>query len=264
MLRVMTLNIWNMSGPWRERRAEIVAWLRRLEPDIVCLQEVLDDGAGRNQARWLADEAGGLHVAYGGASLPGGVGAIGNAVLSRWPIDGEQAIDLHYQPRPDDVQRVVVHARTNGYDVFSTHLNWRFDDGHIRERQVVELAGFVAAQSDGTASMPPIVAGDFNADPDSNEIRYLCGLAALEGASVYCHEAWRLAGGRGDGWTWDNRNPFAAADREPDRRRDDVFSGGRPNQGAGLPVHCEVVCDVALTGTFASDHFGLVATLASS
>lgn len=262
VLTVMTLNIWNMSGPWRERRAEIVTWLRRLRPDLVCLQEVIDDGAGRNQARWLAEAAGEYHVAFGGAPLPGGAGAFGNAVLSRWPIEAEQTLDLHHEPRADDIQRVVLHARTNRIDVFSVHLNWRFDDGHVRERQVVELAGFVGAQSDGTAPMPPIVAGDFNADPDSNEIRYLCGLAAVDGRSAYFHEAWRLAGGAGPGWTWDNRNPCAAAEGEPDRRIDYVFSGWRPNQPAGRPEACRVVCDRALTGTFASDHLGLLATLA--
>ena len=262
MLRVMTLNIWNLSGPWGERRTEIVAWLRRLDPDIVCLQEVVDDGGGRNQARWLAEEAGGYHVAYAGAPVPGGVGQFGNAVLSRWPIDGESWTELHYEPRPDDIQRLVVHARTNGLDVYSTHLNWRFDDGYIRERQVVEVADFISAESDAGASMPPILAGDFNAEPDSNEIRFLCGLAAVNGRSTYFHEAWRFGGAGPDGYTWDNRNPFAAADREPDKRIDYVFSGWRPGRGHGRVEHCHVVCDRALTGTFASDHFGLLATLA--
>ena len=51
MLRVLTLNVWNLSGPWRDRRAEIVTWLDRLGPDVVCLQEVVEGYDGRNQAR---------------------------------------------------------------------------------------------------------------------------------------------------------------------------------------------------------------------
>ena len=65
----MTLNIWNLAGPWRQRREEIAAWLVRLEPDVVCLQEVVQAPDGRNQARWLAAAPGvdalGYHVAYG-------------------------------------------------------------------------------------------------------------------------------------------------------------------------------------------------------
>lgn len=263
LLRVMTLNIWNLEGPWRERRVEIATWLRRLDPDVVCLQEVVDDGGDRNQARWLAEAGGGYHVAFAGAAVPGGRGMFGNAVLSRWPIDDQQSLDLAFEPRPDDIQRLVLHARTNRLDVFTTHLNWRFDDGAIRERQVVEIAELIGQEADGTAPLPPILTGDFNAEPDANEMRFLTGLAAVDGRSVYFHDAWRRAGAAGPGFTWDNRNPFAAADREPDKRIDYVLSGWRPGSGAGRVEACRLVCDRALTGTFASDHLGLLATLST-
>ena len=41
-MRVLTLNIWNVSGDWRARRGAIVAVVRRCEPDVVCLQEVVE------------------------------------------------------------------------------------------------------------------------------------------------------------------------------------------------------------------------------
>ncbi|MEY2567203.1 MAG: hypothetical protein QOE35_1732, partial [Actinomycetota bacterium] len=63
------------------------------------------------------------------------------------------------------------------------------------------------------------------------------------------------------GFTWDNRNPFAAAEHEPDRRIDYVLVGWRRDSGAGRVESARVVCDRALTGTFASDHFGLVADI---
>ena len=259
----MTLNIWNLSGPWRERRVEIAAWLTRLSPDVVCLQEVVENADGRNQARELADAVGGYHVAYHGAPL--WERTFGNAILSRWPIDDTAAVSLHHAPKEGEVQRVVVHARTGGHDVFSTHLNWEFGDGCIREVQVQELADFVAGRADASAPLPPIIGGDFNADPDSNEIRFLCGLAAVGGRSVYYQDAWRVAGGAGPGWTWDNRNNFAAGDREPDRRIDYIFSGWRRDgaAGAGRVESARVVCNRALTGTFASDHFGLLAEIAT-
>lgn len=264
MLRVMTLNIWNTDGPWRSRREEIVAWVDRLAPDVVLLQEVLEDGEGRNQAAWLADRcAGEWSMAFGGAGEIG-VGRFGNAILSRWPVDDVAVCDLPYEPREDDIERVVVHARTGGLDVFCTHLNWRFDDGYVRERQVGVLTDFVTERRDPTGAMPPIVGGDFNADPDSEEVRFLCGLVSMDGRSAYFQDAWRVARGAEPGWTWDNRNPYAAADREPDRRIDYVFVGWRPRpKGPGRVEAARIVCDRALTGTFASDHFGLLVEIAT-
>lgn len=242
-----------------------MTWVDRLAPDLVLLQEVMEHGDGRNQAAWLADAfAGEWSVAYGGTGDVG-VGRFGNAILSRWPIDDADVLELPYEPRDEDVQRVVVHARTRGLDVFCTHLNWRFDDGAVRERQVVALAGYVAARADPEAALPPIIGGDFNADPDAEEIRYLCGLVSRAGQSVYFQDAWRVAGGAGPGWTWDNRNSFAAADREPDRRIDYVFVGWRSQpKGPGRVESARVVCDRALTGTFASDHFGLFVEVAET
>jgi len=253
----MTLNIWNLSGPWRDRREEIVAWLRFVDPDIVCLQEVFDSADDKNQARWLADHAGlGYHVGFGGADM--GRDRFGNAVLSRWPIDHEETTLLPTSPAPDDVQRVALHVLTNGIDVFSTHLAWRLDDGAVRERQARAVAELVRERSrpDG----PAVLAGDFNADPTANEIRYLTGRAALEGSSVCFLDAWETGGGGGRGDTWDNRNPFAVSEREPDRRIDYILLLWRAHAGFWFR-HARLVCDRSLTGTYASDHLGVMAEL---
>ena len=266
MLRVLTLNIWNLSGPWRARRAEIVAWLDRMTPDVVCLQEVVEGYDGRNQARRVAElAAGDWHVAYAGSPSEWYAGGwFGNAVLSRWPIDASHAEDLPHTPASDEVQRLVLHARTRGLDVFCTHLNWRYDEGSIRERQVHRVVEVVEQRADPGSPLPPIVCGDLNAEPDATEIRFLTGLASVGGRSTYFQDAWRVAGGGGPGWTWDNRNPFAAAEHEPDRRIDYVLVGWRHDDGAGRVETARVVCDRALTGTFASDHFGVVADIATT
>ena len=259
-MRVMSLNIWNVSDDWRVRRQEVLAWLDLVEPDIVCLQEVSEAPDGRNQARWLAEAGGGWHVAYAGSPVE--KGRFGNAVLSRRCIDAQASCDLPWQPSEGEVPRLVTHARTGGVDVFSTHLNWRYEDGWLREKQVEALADFVAATADRDSPYPPVVAGDFNAEPEATEIRYLCGLTSLNGRSVYFQDAWRVAGDEGPGWTWANRNTFAAAEHEPDRRIDYVFVGWRRSGGAGLVTSAQVVCDRSLTGTFASDHFGICADIA--
>ena len=256
----MSLNIWNLGGDWRARRQEVLAWLDLVRADVVCLQEVSEAPDGRNQARWLAEASGAWHVAYAGSPVEGG--RFGNAVLSRQPIDAEDSRDLPWRPSEGEVPRLIVHARTAGVDVFSTHLNWRYEDGWLRERQVEAAADFVAEVADRSLPYPPVVAGDFNAEPDATEIRYLSGLTSINGRSAYFQDAWRVAGGEGPGWTWDNRNPFAAAEHEPDRRIDYVFVGWRRAGGAGRVTSAQVVCDRSLTGTFASDHFGVLADIA--
>jgi endonuclease/exonuclease/phosphatase family metal-dependent hydrolase len=257
----MTLNIWNLGGDWRARRAEIVAWIAHLDPDVVCLQEVVERADGRNQARWLAD-ATSRHAAYG-SNLVGDGGSFGNAILSRWPIDEEHVTALTPLDAPTE-GRCLLHARTAGIDVFCTHLNWQYDHGYVREAQVQEVTTAIAARAHASSPLPPILAGDLNANPDSNEIRYLCGLAALNGRSVFFQDAWRVAGGGGAGYTWDNRNSFAALDREPDGRIDYVLVGWRRDDGAGRVESARVICDRSLTGTFASDHFGVLADIATT
>lgn len=268
MLRVVTLNIWNLTGGWRERRHAIVHVLREAEPDVVCLQEVVASASG-NQAEWLADQLDGdWAVAYAGAPFSENDDAvIGNAVLSRRPIDATSSRELPFEADPSEVQRLVVHARTGGVDVFSTHLAWQLHDSALRERQVIALTRFVEETTDPDASLGPVIGGDFNAEPDSTVARYMSGLASLDGTSTYFQDAWRLAGNSdrsSDGITWSNRNPHAALEREADKRIDYVFSGFHGASGAGLPVECRVVADEPVDGTWPTDHFGVVAVLQSS
>jgi endonuclease/exonuclease/phosphatase family metal-dependent hydrolase len=270
MLRVMTLNLWNLSGPWRQRRDEAAAWIARLAPDVVCLQEVVQGRDGRDQAKWLARADAVAPLGYDTAFGPGlDLGEqrwFGNAVMTRRGIEHLDCVPLPALDAPPE-GRIALHVRTGGVDVFCTHLNWQFHHGYIREAQVSALAAAVRERADARSSLPPIVAGDLNAEPTSTEIRFLTGLASLDGASTFFQDAWRIAGVRSSehdaGWTWDNRNPFAAQEHEPDRRIDYVLVGWRRDGGAGVVQTARVVCNRSLTGTFASDHFGLLAEIAS-
>jgi endonuclease/exonuclease/phosphatase family metal-dependent hydrolase len=263
VLRVLTLNIWNLSGDWRARRLAILAVFRACEPDVICLQEVVETERG-NQAEWLARELGDWSVAYGGEPTRVAAGALfGDAVLSRWPIDVAGHVRLPYEPDEAEFQAVAVHACTGGVDVFSTHLAWQLHNTALRQRQVRALADVVVERSDPDAPVGPVVAGDFNAEPDATEMRYLTGLASIAGANTYFQDAWRLAGDGGPGITWSNGNPHAALDCEPDRRIDYVLSGFHGRAGGGRPVECRVVADTPVDGVWPSDHFGVLAVLAS-
>ena len=259
-LRVLTLNIWNLDGDWRARRQAIVAVLQRWEPDLVCLQEVVETEQG-NQAEWLAAQLGSWAVAFASVKHHSGLARFGNAVLSRWPIDATESCLLPREEDDQEVQRVVAHARTNGIDVFSTHLAWQLHDADLRERQVQALVRFVDERRDPNATVGPIIAGDFNAEPDSTAVRFLTGLTALDGVSTYFQDAWRLAGDGGPGLTWSGANAHAAKEHEPDRRIDYIFSGVHLDTGAGRPLECHVVANEPVDGVWPSDHFGAFAVL---
>jgi endonuclease/exonuclease/phosphatase family metal-dependent hydrolase len=262
-LRVATLNIWNRFGPWEQRLAAIRSGVAALAPDLLGLQEVLrlapGDGDALDQAAVIADGFG-YHVAYARAHDERWYG---NAALSRWPITHSQVFEL---PRGGtEEKRTLLHAEIasphGAIPFFVTHLNWKFDEGHVREAQVREIAQRIASvvRADG---FPAILVGDFNAEPDSDEIRFLRGLAGL-GATrrVYFQDAFALAGDGTSGHTFARRNTFAAPLREPDRRIDYVFVRGRDERMRGEPLEARVCFDSDAGGSFASDHFGVVATL---
>ena len=269
--RVLTLNFWGEQDPIDARLRLVVAGCRALAPDVIALQEVLHlDGAATDQADDIAAGLG-YHVAYGAAWEIGGGLHFGNAVLSRFPIAEHRTFLL---PSGGDEQRALLYALVEMAGVrvplFVTHLNWKFHQGAIRQRQVSFIADRIAeicpviekASEERGDRFPPILAGDFNAEPLADEIRFFAGWCALDGKSAYFADAFRLVGA-GAGATFCRRNPFAAIAREPDRRIDYIFVRGPDRRGRGEPLACRVVLDQPEEGVFPSDHFGVYAELST-
>jgi endonuclease/exonuclease/phosphatase family metal-dependent hydrolase len=263
-LSVLTWNLWWRHGPWEARQPAIVATLQRLAPDVVCLQEVWAERDGPSQAAQLADALGGYHAAFEpGAGFDLTEHALGNAVLSRWPIQAQTARRLP-APAGLDELRVVLRADLDGprgpLEVFVTHLNFRLDQSDVRQHQVRAVCEFVA-ETAARRTYPPLLCGDFNADPGSDEVRMLTGLSPCPVPKLVFLDAWRAGGDGGPGFTWDNANPFAALDCEPDRRIDYVFVGYPRGHGAGQVVTARVEATDAVDGVHPSDHRALYAEL---
>ena len=262
-LRILTWNLWWRFGPWEERLAAIVEAVAALDPDIACLQEVwVDEATGSSSAAHIAERLGGFdHVVSSRVVLEGA--AFGNAVVSRWPVTSSAVLDLPAPATSEELRtclRADVEVPGGPVQVFSTHLNWRFDESHIRQDQVRAICAFVAGSPD--RSFPPVLCGDFNAVPDSDEIRMLTGRSATPVPKLVFHDAWEVAGDPADrGLTWSNENPYACGDLEPDRRIDYVFVGWPKEGGRGHVRSCEVVGTDAVDGVVPSDHYGVLATL---
>ena len=257
-LKVMSWNLWWQFGPWQARAAAIEATIKASEPDLIGLQEVwgeVEDNFAKNIATKL-----GYHCYYTKCMTMNRVG-FGNAVLSRWPILESDSLQLHGEAETGEL-RMVSYAKIDGprgeVPFFNTHLNWRYEQSHIRQQQVENVAEFVKAKT--AAKMPPVICGDFNAEPDSEEVRRFKGLTTSAAEGLVFHDAWAVAGA-GEGHTWSNENEFASAEFEPDRRIDYIFAGHPKARGRGQVTDIRLIGDAPVEGVWPSDHFGLLAKL---
>ena len=273
-LTAATLNIWNKSGPWLERLALIRRDIETLQPEILGLQEVLrliPDNSPPPPLRPDTDQATeiaegfGYHIAYGVASHWANGLKFGNALLSRYPILEERCFRL-----PDGgsgESRSLLYALTDTpygkLPVFVTHLNWKFHQGNVRLAQVAHIAERISALVPETpALLPPVLMGDFNAEPEADEIRFLRGLHTYQGKSVFFGDAWLFGGDGSPGHTFARDNDYAAPHREYSRRIDYIFVRGPDAELRGEPVNTRLAFDVPELGpsgrVWPSDHYGLV------
>lgn len=269
-MRVVTWNLWWRFGPWEARQKAILATLRDLRPDVVGLQEVWEQGPD-NLAEWLAGELG-MHWTWAASDDPGfwqrrigdtSVG-MGNAVLSRWPI-GERAV-LPLPAVAGDGGRLALYARleTPGQHVpfFVAHLTAATAASAARCRQVAALAEFVARHKGGTA-FPPVVTGDFNAWPDSDEVRLFGGYKTAPPVPDQClFDAWEYAEPTAPSATWDMANPYVAGTYGPSVRVDYIHVGPPGPGGIGHVRAVRRAGDGPVDGVWPSDHAAVVADLA--
>jgi endonuclease/exonuclease/phosphatase family metal-dependent hydrolase len=279
VLRVATLNVWNRSGPWAERLELIRDEVKRLDADVIGLQEVMrlvrpgtlePLSEEHDQAAEVARDFG-YEIAYAGASDYGNGLIMGNAVLSRFPIFETRTFRL---PDQDTGERrallyALVGAPWGRLPLFVTHLNWRFDHGFVRLAQVEAITDRIEELAPVQAGfLPPVLMGDFNAEPDADEIRYLRGLHVLDGRSVHFADAWIYGADGSPGATYDQRNDYARRNREPPRRIDYIFARGPDAELRGEPMSARLAFHESRPGNegtlWASDHFGVYAEIMMS
>lgn len=264
----MSWNLWWRHGPWEQRQQAIAATLAEVQPDLCGFQEVWGgpgengpeenlaiDLAGRLGMHWCWAEAGKVRDAGGGTEL-----YIGNAILSRWPITSQAADALPVSV--SDEARVAVHARIDtpggALPMFTTHLTWGLGRSALRTAQVRALARFVEDHSRGCA-YPPVVTGDLNAEPGSDELRLLGGLLADPAVpGLVLLDSWRYADPGDPGFTWDLRNGYQDDSVIPSSRIDYILVG-LPWQGRGRVESVRLAGNAPVAGVWPSDHFAVVA-----
>lgn len=203
-LRVVSFNIRHgvgMDGTLDLDRTAAV--LRRLEPDLVAVQEV-DEQCGRSGG---VDQAAALGKALGmehrfGEFMDYDGGRYGLAVLSKLPIKATRRHELPRGAEPRCALEVEVEVPGLDQPVSFTCVHNDWTKEAIR---VAQMRALVAALGD---RRPAIVAGDYNGEPDS------------ESLAVLAAAGWRILakdGARGANPTWPADEPTQDIDHVAER-----------------------------------------------
>lgn len=261
-LKVLSWNIWwRFGADWQRRQSLILETLDRTDADIIALQEVWGDRK-HNQAQEFAKKLT-MQWTYDAVNEMDGLD-FGNAILSRWPITRQASRLLPSVPSEDGSRDckllfVEIDGPRGSLGVFSTHLSWRNEEGHMRQEQVNAILAYVREIE--IDNFPPIVCGDFNAIPSSDEIRMITGERTANVKGLVLHDAWTAAGNLGPGFTWDNHNPNTFEALQPNRRLDYVFVGRPKSNGAGHVLTATIIGDQHSNGLYPSDHYGVLCEL---
>ena len=242
--RLLTLNLWNISEPLEPRYHALAAGLKKLRPDIVCLQEVYrDPKSGRSQAELVAEMC----------RLGHRVGENGLSILSSQPAV-RSAIEPLPQ-MPDDPPRKVLLAEfvleARRLLVVNTHLAYHPKMIEGRKKQAQAILTAIRRHDPNPGDCPKVLCGDFNDVPDSPAIRLVLNdELGFRDAFAKCHP-------RSRGLTYSPaRNPYVDPRWTENQRIDYVFLS------RGLrPQNCSVVFDGARGFDFVSDHFGVFCSI---
>lgn len=263
VVRVATWNLGHRFGDFERRLAAIVAILRAEGPDIVCLQEVWAVEGGTDQVDLLA-KALDLQATRTPSIFWRGF-SYGNAILSRWPILTSETVGLHDAngaATPRTMLFATVDSPTHALTVVSTHFEHRFDRSSTRVAQAKQLCVQINdRRSSPEQSFPVIVGADFNALPDSDEVRLLTGKTAPPVAGFVLTDTWEVAGDASAGNTWCRTNPHLADSLWPNRRLDYLMVSWPRPKGVGVPIEARLIGQNAMHGVVASDHYGVLADL---
>lgn len=268
-LRVMTLNVQNITADDPGRLQLLNRAIRRIEPDVVSLQEVMSI-----EHLDAVLEGTGLHGTHQSQVLdyePPFVDKYGGtAVATRQPHRVAEVLDQRLNDAPDvpwcTLAAVVSVPDAGDLLVIATTSSWRLDAEAARERQALALADL---DSRHRCALPTVIAGDLNADADAASIRFLTGRQSLAGRSVHYHDAWDIAG-QGPGHTWTDENGSAAEEmaavvrQSRHRRRLDYILLGSWHEHPTARAEVRsatLVVDESIDGIWPSDHFGVAADI---
>lgn len=277
-LKIITMNTLHNPFKLEERITRIANEIKEENPDIVCLQEILFDLNCDTESSSLKiiTEITGLSVVSTDPYYDRHGHRSGTVVLSRLNTSESGTGFI-----PDDsaascynsCYAVLESSNSRPIIVFSIHGAWRGDREHLREQQFLALNAHANELEIKYSDREPIIlfCGDFNAVPDSASLRFLKGLASLEGQGTYWVDCWDAVG-EGDGITSDPLSKLgqltarncgiAMPERIPARRIDYILAKDWVYGRAGTPISAKIIGNVVDDdGYTPSDHYGICSEL---
>jgi endonuclease/exonuclease/phosphatase family metal-dependent hydrolase len=259
-LRVVTWNVWGRYGAWEDRQHALEGVLAQARPDVVCLVESWAATNTTQPARIAAEL--GMEYSLFDADWAAEGWTSGVGIVCRWPIASHERRPLTDDrgDGPGSALFVTVDGPHGLVQLFVVMLDYPLNASARRQAQVRQLCAFVDELT--RRRHITILCGDFNAGPDSDEMRMLTGRSATPVPELVFYDAWEVAGDGSAGITWSNQNPLAAIGRYPDRRFDYILSAWPRSGAAGHPVNCELLgVRPNRDETQISDHYGVLADL---
>jgi endonuclease/exonuclease/phosphatase family metal-dependent hydrolase len=155
-----------------ERKPLIIAALKQLDADVICLQEVFNQYGGPGEmAAQLADTYPHSFWTFAGQGHPLGNGVL---IVSKHPL--YRGRELAFQAQSGIVDRVIIAANVltadSYFTVMCTHLQAGLDTGgpgasvSIRQAEINEVFAWAQAEGYLAAGNKTFWLGDFNAGPD--------------------------------------------------------------------------------------------------
>lgn len=156
-LSVATLQLPAQDDPaWVARREMIVQALATLRPDVISVQQVMQEGQ-RNPACWLAGRLR-YHCDFVTADPPSQPQRHGSALLSRLPVEQDGVTLLHPPGKYSAAGMMRLPLGTGEVNVYVARLRPEPDSPENRQHQANDLMAWIAATADGH---PSLITGDF-------------------------------------------------------------------------------------------------------
>ncbi len=274
-IRLATLNILNNPIEFNKRWAYILEDLVEIQPEILCLQEVLVENRTFVEQSLL--ELGLTHFSYSEIASSSVHPERNNstAIYSRFPIETTEMIksfpisELGAEDDEPYIFATKFSINNQEVHVITAHFYW----SGLNELHRIEQAYAVTQYSQKIRSMNPkaviLLAGDLNATDRNDSIRYLKGEIVFRESSAYWTDAfltlkdqsdWITSIGS-DYWgaiTAKGANGIVFTDLTPPRRIDYIFSYGWNYGGNGSPLNHIIWAKQRDGWDYSpSDHFGV-------
>jgi endonuclease/exonuclease/phosphatase family metal-dependent hydrolase len=270
-IRVATLNTLHNPKLLSGRGKLIVDELHEIQPDIICFQEVMKE-TPFNLPAFVQKELG-FKGFVQGDSVPTKYQGVtsGNVIISRNFVDTVRSLGT-VTSNPKEVPSVAISTTIDGQrvEVINSHFAWGGDSESQRQQQALMVDRYARRAREAKPGCMVVLAGDLNATPDADVIRFLDGSTTLGLTSTLWADAFDNAGNPDESCTVRNDNEFAKStamsvgiqfpEMMPERRIDYIKSYGFSYGRTGSPLLCKRWADSTdETGLTISDHYGLYA-----